>query len=387
MTRVGLVGWRGMVGSVLLGRMCAERDFDRIEPVFFTTSNVGGDGPDIGGGTAPLEDARSVQGLSRMDVVISCQGGDYTNEMHPRLRAGGWQGYWIDAASALRMRPDAVIILDPVNHSVIERALAAGVRDFIGGNCTVSLMLMGVHGLFKHGVVEWISAMTYQAASGAGAQHMRELLVQMGAVHGAAAGLLDDPASAILEIDRRVADTLRGAVLPREQFGVPLAGSLIPWIDKDLGNGQSREEWKAQAEGNKILGRDAAPIPMDGVCVRIGAMRCHSQGLTIKLTRDVPLDELEAMLAEANEWVQVIPNTREASVRELSPAQVTGSLRVPIGRLRKMSLGAQYLSAFTVGDQLLWGAAEPLRRMLRILLAHLGDAKRPAPASREQAAA
>jgi len=370
MKRVGIVGWRGMVGSVLLERMRAERDFDLIEPVFFTTSNVGGKGPDAGRAAAPLEDARSVAALGEMDVIISCQGGDYTNEIHPQLRAAGWKGYWIDAASALRMHKDAMIILDPVNLSVIETALAAGVRDYIGGNCTVSLMLMGVHGLFKNGLVEWMTAMTYQAASGAGAQHMRELVAQMGVVHGAAAQLLDDPASAILEIDRRVAETLREERLPREHFGAPLAGSLISWIDKDLGNGQSREEWKAQAEGNKILGRESNPIPMDGICVRIGAMRCHSQALTIKLTRDAPLDEIERLLAEANEWVDVIPNTREASMRELSPAQVTGSLRVPIGRLRKMSMGAQYLSAFTVGDQLLWGAAEPLRRMLRILLAH-----------------
>lgn len=376
MTRVGLVGWRGMVGSVLLERMRAEHDFDLIEPTFFTTSNVGGNAPDVGQGATPLKDGRSVEALSEAEVIVSCQGGDYTNEIHPRLRAAGWNGYWIDAASALRMREDAVIILDPVNLSVIEDALAAGVRNFIGGNCTVSLMLMGMHGLFKHGLVEWTTAMTYQAASGAGAQHMRELVAQMGAVHGCAAGLLKDPASAILEIDRRVADALCGDALPREQFGVPLAGSLIPWIDKDLGNGQSREEWKAQAEGNKILGREADPIPMDGICVRVGAMRCHSQALTIKLARDVPLDEIEGMIAEANEWVMVVPNTREASVRELSPAQVTGSLRVPIGRLRKMSMGGQYLAAFTVGDQLLWGAAEPLRRMLRILLEQLGD--RPA---------
>ncbi len=368
-----MVGWRGMVGSVLLERMRAEHDFDLIEPVFFTTSNVGGNAPDVGRGpTGSLKDARSVAALGEMDVVISCQGGDYTNEIHPQLRAAGWQGYWIDAASALRMRKDAVIILDPVNLGVIEAALGAGIRDYIGGNCTVSLMLMGVHGLFKAGLVEWMTAMTYQAASGAGAQHMRELVAQMGVVHGSAARLLDDPASAILEIDRRVAEALRHDGLPHAQFGVALAGSLIPWVDKDLGNGQSREEWKAQAEGNKILGREANPIPMDGICVRIGAMRCHSQALTIKLTRDVPMDEIERLLAEANEWVDVVPNTREASIRELSPAQVTGSLRVPIGRLRKMSMGAHYLSAFTVGDQLLWGAAEPLRRMLRILLAHLG---------------
>jgi len=392
MIKVGLVGWRGMVGSVLLERMRAEHDFDLIDPVFFTTSNVGGAAPDVGRESASLKDARSLEALSEMEVVISCQGGDYTNEIHPQLRAAGWQGYWIDAASALRMRHDAVIVLDPVNQSVIQDALAAGIRNYIGGNCTVSLMLMGMHGLFKNGLVEWMTAMTYQAASGAGAQHMRELVAQMGTVHGAAAKLLDDPASAILEIDRRVADTLRGDALPREQFGAPLAGSLIPWIDKDLGDGQSREEWKAQAEGNKILGGEANPIPMDGICVRIGAMRCHSQALTIKLTRNAPLDEIEGMLREANEWVRVIPNTREDSVRELSPARVTGSLHVPVGRLRKMSVGAQYLSAFTVGDQLLWGAAEPLRRMLRILLAHFDDGsagKRPARGgtSRAQAVA
>lgn len=378
MMRVGLVGWRGMVGSVLVGRMRAEGDFGLVEPVFFSTSSVGGRAPDVGRAAPPLKDARAIDELARMDVVLTCQGGDYTNEVHPRLRAAGWQGYWIDAASALRMREDAVIILDPVNLRVIEEALGRGVRDFIGGNCTVSLMLMALDGLFREGLVEWLTAMTYQAASGAGAQNMRELLQQMGAVHAATGGLLDDPASAILEIDRRVADALRGEALPREHFGVPLAGSLIPWIDKDLGNGQSREEWKAQAEGNKILGRSADPIPMDGVCVRIGAMRCHSQALTIKLARDVPLAEIERILAAANPWVRVVPNRREDSMRELSPARVTGSLEVPIGRLRKMSMGPQYLGAFTVGDQLLWGAAEPLRRMLRILLEER-DALRGAP--------
>jgi len=367
-----------MVGSVLVGRMRAEGDFGLVEPVFFSTSSVGGRAPDVGRAAPPLKDARAIDELARMDVVLTCQGGDYTNEVHPRLRAAGWQGYWIDAASALRMREDAVIILDPVNLRVIEEALGRGVRDFIGGNCTVSLMLMALDGLFREGLVEWLTAMTYQAASGAGAQNMRELLQQMGAVHAATGGLLDDPASAILEIDRRVADALRGEALPREHFGVPLAGSLIPWIDKDLGNGQSREEWKAQAEGNKILGRSADPIPMDGVCVRIGAMRCHSQALTIKLARDVPLAEIERILAAANPWVRVVPNRREDSMRELSPARVTGSLEVPIGRLRKMSMGPQYLGAFTVGDQLLWGAAEPLRRMLRILLEER-DALRGAP--------
>ena len=373
MMRVGFVGWRGMVGSVLLQRMREERDFELIDPVFFTTSNAGGKGPDVGRGTAALKDARSIDELKAMDVVVTCQGGDYTNEVHPRLRAACWSGYWIDAASALRMKNDAVIILDPVNLDVIKDGLARGLKDYIGGNCTVSLMIMGLHGLFKHGVVEWMTAMTYQAASGAGAQNMRELLAQMGTAHAAAGGLLADPASAILEIDRRVADSLRSDAMPTEHFGVPLAGSLIAWIDKDLGNGQSREEWKAQAEGNKILGRAQAPIPIDGICVRIGAMRCHSQALTIKLTRDVPLGELEGMLADANPWVRVVPNEREASIRELSPAAVTGALHVPVGRLRKLAMGPQYLAAFTVGDQLLWGAAEPLRRMLRILLEGAGS--------------
>jgi aspartate-semialdehyde dehydrogenase len=377
-----------MVGSVLVQRMQAEGDFAHIEPVFFTTSRVGGRAPDIGRDVPPLKDARAIDELRQMDVVISCQGGDYTNEVHPKLRAAGWNGYWIDAASALRMQKSAVIILDPVNLGVIKEGLARGVRDFIGGNCTVSLMLMALDGLFKQGLVEWLTAMTYQAASGAGAQNMRELLQQMGAVHGSAAALLGDPASAILEIDRRVADTLRDDALPREHLGVALAGSLIPWIDKDLGNGQSREEWKAQAEGNKILGREANPIPMDGVCVRIGAMRCHSQALTIKLVRDVPLDEIEGMLAEANPWVRVVPNRRDESVRELTPARVTGTMDVPVGRLRKMSMGPHYLSAFTVGDQLLWGAAEPLRRMLRILLGDLGERRQPhGAAARAQALA
>jgi aspartate-semialdehyde dehydrogenase len=362
-----------MVGSVLLGRMRQERDFDLIDPVFFTTSNAGGQGPDVGRGTAPLKDARSIDELKAMDVVVTCQGGDWTNEIHPRLRAAGWTGYWIDAASALRMKNDAVIILDPVNLDVIKDGLARGLKDYIGGNCTVSLMIMGLHGLFKQGLVEWMTAMTYQAASGAGAQNMRELLAQMGVAHGAAGALLADPASAILEIDGRVADALRSDAMPTEHFGVPLAGSLIAWIDKDLGNGQSREEWKAQAEGNKILGRANAPIPIDGICVRIGAMRCHSQALTIKLNRDVPLDEIERILAEANPWVRVVPNEREASIRALSPAAVTGSLEVPVGRLRKLAMGPRYLAAFTVGDQLLWGAAEPLRRMLRILLEASGS--------------
>jgi aspartate-semialdehyde dehydrogenase len=366
--RVGLVGWRGMVGSVLMERMRAEQDFALIEPVFFTTSNVGGRGPAIGQDAPPLQDARSIAALKTLDAIITCQGGDYTNEVHPQLRAAGWNGYWIDAASALRMKDDAVIILDPVNRPVIQAALAKGVKDYIGGNCTVSLMLMGLGGLFAHGLVEWLSAMTYQAASGAGAQNMRELIQQMGAIHGAVTDRLDQPASAILEIDQIVADTLRSNQFPTQHFGVPLAGSLIPWIDKQLDNGQSREEWKGQAETNKILGRAERPIPIDGICVRVGAMRCHSQALTIKLTRNAPLDELEEMIGTANDWVRVVPNERERSIRELTPAAVTGALTIPVGRLRKLTMGPEYLGAFTCGDQLLWGAAEPLRRMLRMLL-------------------
>ena len=369
MTTVGFVGWRGMVGSVLMERMREERDFDAIEPVFFTTSNVGGAGPSIGKPVGALKDANDVSELKKLDVVITCQGGDYTNAVFPKLRATGWKGYWIDAASALRMEKDAVIILDPVNREVIDRALAEGVKCFIGGNCTVSLMLMAIDGLLKQDLVEWVSAMTYQAASGAGAQNMRELLQQMGEVHFAAKSLLDDPASAILEIDREVAGILRDEGFPTEHFGVPLAGSLLPWIDKDLGNGQSKEEWKGHAETNKILGRQGPrEVAVDGLCVRVGAMRCHSQGLTIKLRRDVPLAEIEQILAGANQWVKVVPNKREETLKGLTPVAVTGTLGVPIGRLRKLRMGGEYLSAFTVGDQLLWGAAEPLRRMLRILL-------------------
>jgi len=367
-TRVGLIGWRGMVGSVLMERMRAEGDFDLIEPVYFTTSQAGAKAPAFGKAAGPLKDAHDLRELKSLKILISCQGGDYTNEIYPRLRAEGWKGYWIDAASALRMRDDAVIILDPVNLKVIHAALTRGAKDFIGGNCTVSLMLMAMHGLLRADLVEWVTAMTYQAASGGGAQHMRELVSQMGAVHRSAAGLLDDPASSILEIDRTVSEALRGAQMPKEQFGYALAGSLLPWIDKDLGDGQSREEWKAQAEGNKILGREGNPIPMDGVCVRIGAMRSHSQALTIKLKRNLALAEIEGLLNSANDWVEVVPNTREASLSALTPVKVSGTLQVPIGRLRKLPMGPEYLCAFTVGDQLLWGAAEPLRRMLRILL-------------------
>ena len=367
MRTVGFIGWRGMVGSVLMERMREEGDFNDIEPTFFTTSNVGGPGPSIGKPVGVLKDANDVAALAKHDVLISCQGGDYTKAIHPKLRAAGWDGYWIDAASALRMDKDAVIILDPVNKPVIDRAITAGVRDYIGGNCTVSLMMMAIDGLFRADVVEWVSAMTYQAASGAGAQNMRELLQQMGEVHFAAKGLLDNPGSAILDIDREVAGILRDEGFPTEHFGVPLAGSLLPWIAEDLGNGQSREEWKGHAETNKILGREANAIPVDGICVRVGAMRCHSQGLTIKLKRDIPLAEIESLIAGANPWVKVVPNKREETLQKLTPVAVTGTLDVPIGRLRKLKMGGEYLSAFTVGDQLLWGAAEPLRRMLGIL--------------------
>ena len=357
-----------MVGSVLMERMREERDFDAIDPVFFTTSNVGGAGPEIGKPVAALKDASDVKELAKLDVLISCQGGDYTKSIYPKLRSAGWNGYWIDAASALRMEKDAVIVLDPVNRPVIDRALEDGVKNFIGGNCTVSLMLMAIDGLLKADLVEWVSAMTYQAASGAGAQNMRELLQQMGEVHFAAKSLLADPASAILDIDREVAGILRDEGFPTQHFGVPLAGSLLPWIDTDLGNGQSREEWKGHAETNKILGRESRPVAVDGLCVRVGAMRCHSQGLTIKMKRDIPVAEIESILAKGNAWVKVVPNRREETLRELTPVAVTGTLDVPIGRVRKLRMGGEYVSAFTVGDQLLWGAAEPLRRMLGILL-------------------
>ena len=369
MNRVGFIGWRGMVGSVLMERMRAERDFDRIDPVFFTTSNVGGPGPAVGKPVAALKDANDIKELAKLEVLVSCQGGDYTKEVYPKLRAAGWAGYWIDAASALRMEKDAVIILDPVNRPVVDRAVEAGVKNFIGGNCTVSLMLMAIDGLLKEDLVEWVSAMTYQAASGAGAQNMRELLQQMGEVHYAAKALLDDPASAILEIDREVAGILRDESFPTEHFGVPLAGSLLPWIDTDLGNGQSREEWKGHVETNKILGREGKEIAVDGLCVRVGAMRCHSQGLTMKLRKDLPVAEIEKILARGNDWVRVVPNRRQETLDRLTPVAVTGTLEVPIGRIRKMRMGPEYVSAFTVGDQLLWGAAEPLRRMLGILIA------------------
>jgi aspartate-semialdehyde dehydrogenase len=372
MKRVGLVGWRGMVGSVLMGRMQEERDFDHIDPVFFTTSNVGGKGPSIGKDVPVLKDAMSIDDLKAMDIIITAQGGDYTKEVYPKLRADGWNGYWIDAASALRMQDEAIIILDPVNKDVIKNGIASGVKTYVGGNCTVSLMLMAIGGLFEAGLIEWISPMTYQAASGAGARNMRELIKQMGAVHGEVADLVADPASAILEIDRKVADFIRSDRYPLEAWPVPLAGNLIPWIDVALASGQSKEEWKAQVEANKILGRGGKnqdnEIPIDGLCVRVGAMRCHSQALTIKMTKNVPLDEIHALIAAHNDWVKVVPNDREISMRELTPAAVTGTLTVPVGRMRKLNMGPEYLTAFTVGDQLLWGAAEPLRRMLRIIL-------------------
>ncbi|MES2118427.1 MAG: aspartate-semialdehyde dehydrogenase [Pseudomonadota bacterium] len=373
MKLVGLVGWRGMVGSVLMQRMQEEGDFAHIEPVFFTTSNPGGAAPAMAKNETTLKSATDIAELSKCEIIISCQGGDYTTEVFPKLRAAGWNGYWIDAASTLRMEQDAVIVLDPVNMHVIKDALGKGVKNFVGGNCTVSCMLIGLGGLFQHNLVEWMTSMTYQAASGGGAQHMRELLTQFGTINSAVKPLLDNPASAILEIDRQVLATQHGMSADEtKQFGVPLAGNLIPWIDKDLGNGQSKEEWKGGAETNKILGLGpdfgSKAIPVDGLCVRIGAMRCHSQALTIKLTKDVPLDELTDIIASSNQWAKVVPNTREASMKDLSPAAVTGGLTIPVGRLRKMSMGNDYLSAFTVGDQLLWGAAEPLRRMLRIVL-------------------
>ncbi|MBL0208207.1 MAG: aspartate-semialdehyde dehydrogenase [Propionivibrio sp.] len=374
MKKLGLIGWRGMVGSVLLQRMVEERDFDFIEPVYFSTSSVGGKAPSLGGRDASvLQDALSIDALRPMDIIITCQGGDYTKDVFPRLRASGWNGHWIDAASTLRMEEDAVIILDPVNLDVIRAALANGGKNWIGGNCTVSLMLMGLCGLFRSDLIEWVSAMTYQAASGAGAQCMRELLSQMGAIHDAIKPDLNDPSSAILDIDRKVVETMRAANFPTTTFrNTALAGSLIPWIDVPVGGGQSKEEWKGGAECNKILGRPAfgspGSIPIDGLCVRIGAMRCHAQGLTIKLRQDVPLDELTDIIAKGNSWVKVVPNEREISERELTPVAVTGTLSVPVGRLHKLAMGPQFLGAFTVGDQLLWGAAEPLRRMLRILL-------------------
>lgn len=370
---VGLVGWRGMVGSVLMDRMQQENDFALIEPLFFSTSNAGGKAPAWAKNETTLQDAFNIDALKRCDIIITAQGGDYTTEVFPKLRAAGWAGHWIDAASTLRMKDDAVIVLDPVNLPVIQNALTRGGNNWIGGNCTVSCMLMGVGALYKAGLVEWMSTQTYQAASGGGAQHMRELLTQFGTLHAEVKDLLNDPKSAILEIDRQVIAKQRALTeAETAHFGVPLGGSLIPWIDKDLGNGMSREEWKGGAETNKILGVGEGfgtpAVPVDGFCVRVGAMRCHSQALTFKLRKDVPLPEIEAMIAADNQWVKVVPNTREATIRELTPVAVTGTLTIPVGRLRKMAMGPEYLGAFTIGDQLLWGAAEPLRRMLRILL-------------------
>ena len=366
--RVGFVGWRGMVGSVLMQRMLAERDFDLVEPVLYSASRAGGSGPAIGRACGPVRDANDPKAFAGLDAVVTCQGGEWTSAMFPQLRDAGFDGYWIDAASALRMDDSAVVILDPVNRALIDEAVARGVKNFIGGNCTVSLLMMGLAGLLQHDLIEWMTCMTYQAASGAGAQSMRELLSQMGEAHLAAKDLLADPASSILDIDREVAGILRDDAFPTAHTAVPLAGSLIPWIDKDLGNGMSKEEWKGGAELNKMLGREANPIPVESICVRIGAMRCHSQAVTIKLRRDVPLAEIEQLIASAHEWVHVVPNTREESIARLTPAAVTGHLEIPVGRLRKLAMGGEYLGAFTVGDQLLWGAAEPLRRMVRILL-------------------
>ena len=375
MKLVGLVGWRGMVGSVLMQRMQEEGDFAHIEPVFFSTSNAGGTAPALAKNEKTLKDANDIEALKKCEIIITCQGGDYTSDVFPKLRAAGWNGYWIDAASTLRMTDDAIIVLDPVNLDVIKDGLTRGIKNYVGGNCTVSCMMMALGGLFQHDMIEWMTSMTYQAASGGGAQHMRELLTQFGAINAEVKSLLDNPAAAILEIDRKVLARQHSfSADETKQFGVPLAGNLIPWIDKDLGNGMSKEEWKAGAETNKILGRGEGfsagkkPIPVDGLCIRVGAMRCHSQALTIKLKQDVPLDEINDIIASNNQWVKVVPNNREASMRDLTPAAVTGSLVIPVGRLRKLEMGGDYLSAFTVGDQLLWGAAEPLRRMLRIVL-------------------
>ncbi len=364
--RVGFIGWRGMVGSVLMERMVSEGDFTGYEPVFFSTSQVGAKGPSLGFDVPPLKDANDPGELLGLDVIVSCQGGDYTTAVYDSLRKKGFQGYWIDAASTLRMRDSSIIVLDPVNQNVIEAGLKSGVKDFIGGNCTVSLMLMALAGLFRRNLIEWVSSMTYQAASGAGAKNMIELIAQMSYLSSEGAKLLKDPAVSALELDRVITSALRSDSIPAQNFGAPLAASLIPWIDKPMDDGQTREEWKGQAETNKILGNRSL-VPIDGICVRVGAMRCHSQGLTIKLTKDVSLDELSAMIGSDHEWVKVVPNTKEASLRELTPAAVSGTLSVPIGRLRKMKMGSHYLTGFTVGDQLLWGAAEPVRRILKIV--------------------
>jgi len=368
MKKVGIVGWRGMVGSVLMERMSAQNDFQKFTPVFFTTSQAGQTAPDVGQGASELIDAFDVDTLMDMDIVVTCQGGSYTEAVHPKLTERGWDGYWIDAASTLRMDGQSIIVLDPVNMPVIEKAISKGIKNFVGGNCTVSLMLMALGGLFENDWVEWLTSMTYQAASGAGAKNMRELVAQMRTIGDKAAPILDDPAPAILDLDRKVTDTLRSDAYPVENWGVPLGASLIPWIDRAMDNGQTREEWKGFVETNKILGRSDNPIPIDGQCIRIGSMRCHSQAFTIKLKKDIPLDEINAALSANNDWVRVIPNNKEDSIRDLTPAAVTGTLNVPVGRIRKMNIGENFLTAFSVGDQLLWGAAEPLRRILNIIL-------------------
>ena len=370
MLKVGFIGWRGMVGSVLMDRMREENDFHGFDALFASTSQVGQAAPDVGLAAPPLQDAFDIKTLSDMDIIVTCQGGSYTQKVYPELRSAGWKGYWLDAASTLRMKDDSIIVLDPVNRNVIDKALAGDVKNFIGGNCTVSLMLMAIGGLFRNGLVEWLSSMTYQASSGAGANNMRELIRQMTVIGQSGKEMLADPASSILELDRRVIETMRNSAFPVENFGVPLAGSVIAWIDSPLESGQTREEWKGFAETNKIL-QTGNPIPIDGICVRIGAMRCHSQALTIKLTEDLALSEIESIIADANDWVKVIPNTKEDTMLNLSPAAVSGKLEVPVGRIRKMNLGPQYLSLFTVGDQLLWGAAEPIRRMLKIVIEYL----------------
>ena len=368
MKKVGLVGWRGMVGSVLLERMEKQNDFANIDTTFFTTSQAGQLGPDLAGDAKPLLDASDVSELSKMDIIVTCQGGDYTKAVYPKLRESGWDGYWIDAASALRMSDDSIIVLDPVNKDVITQGLEQGVKTFVGGNCTVSLMLLALGGLFEKDLIEWVSPMTYQAASGAGARNMKELISQMGSIHSSVAQQLDNPSSAILEIDKIVSEKMASSDLPQDQFGVPLAGSLIPWIDVPMPSGQSKEEWKAQVEANKILGSTQQPVPIDGLCVRIGAMRCHSQAMTIKLREDISVEKIEEILASHNEWVKVISNERDITSTDLTPVKVTGTLSIPVGRIRKLAMGPKYISAFTVGDQLLWGAAEPLRRMLRIIV-------------------
>jgi aspartate-semialdehyde dehydrogenase len=370
MLKIGFVGWRGMVGSVLMGRMTEEGDFKDYEPTFFTTSNVGGRGPEIGMDIPPLKDAHDLKLLSQLDIIITCQGGDYTKKVYPEIRKKGWNGYWIDSASSLRLEDDSLIVLDPVNRSVIDSGLSSGIKTFVGGNCTVSLMLMALSGLFAGNQIEWISSMTYQAASGAGAKNMRELIAQMSVLGDAAKQLLADPASSAIEIDDIITEELRSTSLPMDNFGVPLAASLIPWIDSPMDSGQTREEWKGFVESNKIL-QPKKPIPVDGICVRVGAMRCHSQGFTIKLGKNIPIDKISEMIAEGNEWVKLVPNDKESTIENLTPAAVSGTLTIPVGRIRKMILGPEYVAAFSCGDQLLWGAAEPIRRILNIVIEHL----------------